>query len=95
MYGVQVPQGSFAGLRKTTAIPKDFTRVVPKPIIVVVKINGHPAQALLDSGSLGDFMSTTLADQLKVQRDTLAKPVLATSCTGLSFKSELWYKSQL
>ena len=75
VYGVQVPQESFAGLQKTTAIPKDFTHIVPKPVIVIVKINRHPIQALLDPGSLGDFMSTMLADQLKVQWDTLAKPL--------------------
>ncbi|KAF8995354.1 hypothetical protein BDQ17DRAFT_1430404 [Cyathus striatus] len=33
-----------------------------------IKINGHPVHALVDSGSLGDFMSTKLADQLKGSR---------------------------
>ena len=50
-------------------------RVCPKPVIVVVQINGQPCRALLDSGSLSDFMSTTLADQLKVKLELLDKPL--------------------
>ena len=38
-------------------------------------MNGHPARALLDSGSLGDFMSTTLADQLGVEKTVLETPL--------------------
>ena len=34
--------------------------------MVAVQINGHPARALIDSGSLADFMSTTLAEKLDV-----------------------------
>ncbi|KAG5634082.1 hypothetical protein H0H81_003468, partial [Sphagnurus paluster] len=73
--GVQIPKGTYAALERNAAIPKDFTRVVPKPVVVVVMVNGHPARALLDSGSLGDFMSSTLADQLKVPRIELVKPL--------------------
>jgi hypothetical protein len=43
--------------------------------MVKATVNGHPARALLDSGSLGDFMSSTLADQLNVQRSTLDVPL--------------------
>ena len=43
--------------------------------MVTVKIDGHPACALLDSGSLGDFLSSTLADQLKVKRVKLNTPI--------------------
>jgi hypothetical protein len=73
--GVQVPRGSYAALQRNAAMPKDFTRTVPKPVVIVVHVNGHPARALLDSGSLGDFMSTSLADQLKVQKVMLQKPL--------------------
>lgn len=38
-------------------------------------MNGKSARALIDSGSLADFMSTTLADQLRVKKDILAKPL--------------------
>ncbi|KIL59513.1 hypothetical protein M378DRAFT_1067799 [Amanita muscaria Koide BX008] len=51
----------------------DFKRVIPKPIVVEVRINGQAARALIDSGSEADFLSTTLADQLKLRKDLLAK----------------------
>ena len=38
-------------------------------------MNGHPVRALLDSGSLGDFISSTLVDQLAVKRETLDTPL--------------------
>lgn len=49
--------------------------LVPKPIVIVVQIDGHPARALLDSGLLGDFMSTSLPDQLMVVKMELKKPL--------------------
>ena len=60
-----------------------------KPIIVSVHINGQPVCALLDSGSLSDFMSTTLADQLKLKTDILTKPLpvqlaVSGSCTKVN-----------
>ena len=73
--GVQIPQGTIAALQRNASIPKDFTRVVPKPIVVVVWINGQPVHALLDSGSLGDFVSTSIADQLKLSKVELLKPL--------------------
>lgn len=62
-------------LQRNSATAKDFTRKVPKPLVVVVHINGHPARALIDTGSLADFMSVTLAEQLKVKRIPLEKPL--------------------
>lgn len=41
----------------------------------MVKVNGHACQALLDSGSLGDFVSTTLVDQLKLKTVELKEPI--------------------
>ena len=38
-------------------------------------MNDHPARALLDSGSLGDFMSSTLADQLGIKKEPLIVPL--------------------
>jgi hypothetical protein len=73
--GIQISHGTLAALQRNAAIPKDFMCVVPKPIIVVVHINGQPACALLDSGSLEDFISTTLADQLKLTKVELTKPL--------------------
>ncbi|KIJ40850.1 hypothetical protein M422DRAFT_256296 [Sphaerobolus stellatus SS14] len=50
-------------LEQNNSKPKDPTRHVPKPLIITIKINGQPARALVDSGSLSDFVSTTLVDQ--------------------------------
>ncbi|KAI1786253.1 hypothetical protein LXA43DRAFT_898332, partial [Ganoderma leucocontextum] len=44
-------------VQRNAAIPRDMRRVIPEPIVVVVLINGQPARALLDTGSLADFMS--------------------------------------
>ena len=40
--GIQVPQGSYTALERNATVMKDFKRPVPKPIVVVVHINGHP-----------------------------------------------------
>lgn len=74
-YGVQVPKGTYAALQCNAVTLKDFAWLVPKPVVIVVQINKHPARALLDSGSLGDFMSTSLADQLGVTKSELKKPL--------------------
>lgn len=62
-------------VERTAMQPRDFTRRLPRPIVVEVFVNGKPARALLDSGSLADFMSTTIADQLCVKKEVLAKPL--------------------
>ena len=41
--GIQVPQGSYAALEQNATVVKDFKRPVPKPIVVMVHINRHPA----------------------------------------------------
>jgi len=70
-----VPMESYGSIQRNAAKPRDVTRKVPRPIVITVKINGEPARALVDTGSMGDFMSTKLADQLQVQKITLAKPL--------------------
>jgi hypothetical protein len=62
----QVPSGH---LPRT----KDFTRRVPKPIVIMAHVNGQPVHALVDCGSLGDFISSALADQLCVSKIELEK----------------------
>ena len=54
--GVQVDRNKYPSLQHNTTQVKGNQRVLPKPIIVKVDINGRPARALLDSGSLGDFI---------------------------------------
>jgi hypothetical protein len=73
--GQQVAQGWYPAIQCNTAVTRDFRRLIPKPIVVVVHINRCPARALIDTGSLADFMSSTLADQLKIKWITLEKPL--------------------
>ena len=54
---------------------KDQSRKIPEPIVVLAKINGHQVQALLDNGSMADFLSTTVVDQLDLQSEQYAKPL--------------------
>jgi hypothetical protein len=73
--GAQVDRNKYPTLQRNAAQVKDKARILPKPLIVTVNINGHLARALLDSGSLGDFMSTNLADQLNVNTEWLEVPL--------------------
>lgn len=73
--GMQVAHGTFPAMQQNAASVKDPSWIVPKPVVITVKINGHPARVLIDSGSLGDFMSSTLADQLKLTKETLEIPL--------------------
>ena len=73
--GIQVDRNKYPALQRNAAQIKGNQRVLPKPIVVKVAVNGHPARALLDSGSLGDFMSTTLADQLGIEKESLSVPL--------------------
>ena len=73
--GIQVDKSKYPALQRNAAQVKGKQRILPKPIVVKVTVNDHPARALLDSGSLGDFMSTTLADQIGVQRTLLDSPL--------------------
>ena len=65
--GVQVDKGKYPALQRNAAQVRGNQRILPKPIMVKVTVNGHSARVLLNSGSLGDFMSSTLADQLQVK----------------------------
>ncbi|KAJ3964108.1 hypothetical protein EV361DRAFT_980736 [Lentinula raphanica] len=73
--GVQIPAGQYAGLQRNAARVKDPGRRIARPLVIVVRINGHPVTALLDSGSLCTLMSTTLVDQLKFKEELLASPL--------------------
>ena len=50
-------------------------RAFPMPVVISVRIDGHQCNTLINSGSLTDFMSTTLADQLKVNLENKAQPL--------------------
>ncbi|OSC97345.1 hypothetical protein PYCCODRAFT_1356070, partial [Trametes coccinea BRFM310] len=69
------PRDAPPPVQRNAAATKDFKRVIPEPIVVVVTVNGQPARTLLDSGSLADFMSTKLAHQLGITLHELDKPL--------------------
>ena len=73
--GVQIDRNKYPSLQRNAAQVKGNHRILPKPLVIKVMVNGHPARALLDSGSLGDFMSSTLADQLSIKRKILEAPL--------------------
>ncbi|TFY69891.1 hypothetical protein EVG20_g2958 [Dentipellis fragilis] len=52
------PAADSSMLERTSARVKDFDRRVPQPLVVSVLVNGEPTRALLDSGSMADFMSS-------------------------------------
>jgi hypothetical protein len=62
-------------IEKTTMWVKDRSRRLPEPIVVNVKVNGHPIRALLDTGSMADFLSTTVTDQLRLEKEVYVKPL--------------------
>lgn len=72
---MQIPRGSFPAVQRNAAQVKDSTRLVPKPVVVTVHLNDQPVRALIDSGSLGDFISSTVADQLNLTRKIFETPV--------------------
>ena len=39
---VQVPKGTYVAIQHNAAVAKDFKHLIPKPVVVVVEINGHP-----------------------------------------------------
>ena len=73
--GIQVDHNKYPSIQRNAAKIRDKERLLPKPVVIKVAINGEPARALIDSGSMGDFMSSTLVDQLKLKRDILEKAV--------------------
>jgi hypothetical protein len=54
---------------------KDADRILPRQIIVEALVNDRAVRALLDTGSMMDFISTKVVDQLRIKTDVLVKPV--------------------
>jgi hypothetical protein len=65
--GTQIPADGVKGISRTASMPRIFDRMVARPLVIVVRVNGEPVRALVDSGSLGDLVSTSLADQLRLK----------------------------
>ncbi|KAI0038291.1 hypothetical protein FA95DRAFT_1458214, partial [Auriscalpium vulgare] len=62
-------------IERNASRTKDLRRTLPRPIVLTVRVDGKPVRALLDTGSMADFVSTTLVDQLKLRTEVLAKPL--------------------
>lgn len=73
--GTYADNSTEPALQRNSAVTKDPARIVPKLITIIINVNGQPARALVDTGSLCDFMSTSLVDQLKLKKETLATPL--------------------
>ena len=72
---IQVDCNEYVAMQRNTAQAKMDERLLPRPVVVKISIDNQPARALIDSGSLGDFISSTLVDQLKLKRMLLDKAV--------------------
>ena len=72
--GVQVDRNKYTSIQRNAARTKDSNeRLLLKPVVIRVMVNNVPVRALIDSGSLGDFMSATVADQLNLKRTVFDK----------------------
>ncbi|KIN95766.1 hypothetical protein M404DRAFT_33908 [Pisolithus tinctorius Marx 270] len=49
--GVKVRDEDKLTLQRNSSIAKDFTQKIPKPLVVIVHVNGHPARTLWDTTS--------------------------------------------
>ncbi|CAG7852966.1 Transposon Ty3-I Gag-Pol polyprotein AltName: Full=Gag3-Pol3; AltName: Full=Transposon Ty3-2 TYA-TYB polyprotein; Contains: RecName: Full=Capsid protein; Short=CA; AltName: Full=p24; Contains: RecName: Full=Spacer peptide p3; Contains: RecName: Full=Nucleocapsid protein p11; Short=NC; Contains: RecName: Full=Ty3 protease; Short=PR; AltName: Full=p16; Contains: RecName: Full=Spacer peptide J; Contains: RecName: Full=Reverse transcriptase/ribonuclease H; Short=RT; Short=RT-RH; AltName: Full=p55; Contains: Re len=68
-------QGNGTLIERNAAKTRDIERCTPKPCVLDGFINGNPVRMLVDSGSMADFISTTLVDQLKIPYDNLEVPL--------------------
>ena len=70
----QGTEGAYS-LEKMSMRIKDQSRKVPEPLVVLATIDGHEVHTLIDSGSMADFVSTMVVEQLKLRKETYAKPL--------------------
>jgi hypothetical protein len=76
LYGTQVDKNKYVSVQRNAArVKRAENRILPKPVVIQVKINDLPMRALVDSGSLGDFISSTAVDQLKLKRVNFDSPL--------------------
>ena len=84
----------------SAAATRDPTCQIVEPLRIVVSINGHQACALMDSGSLGDFMAGAHTEQFQVRRTPLQTPLsvqLAAqgSCTKVNYGTTARFQYQM
>ena len=49
--------------------------MLPKPVMICIGVEDQPVHALLDLGSLGDFILLTVVDQLKLRQKLLDQAI--------------------
>jgi hypothetical protein len=97
--GVQIPADSVKGISRTASTPKLTNHTVARPLVIVVRVNGQPIRALVDSGSLGDLVSSSLVDQLWIRRQNLEDPLtlqlaVQGSCSKINHSVNVKFKYQ-
>ncbi|CAA7268278.1 unnamed protein product [Cyclocybe aegerita] len=95
----QMEENVLPAVQRNAALTQDPSRIVPNPIRVAVKINGNMCNALIDTGSLCDFMSSTVADQLRLKKKELATPLMVQlavlgSCSKVNFMTNAQFEYQ-
>lgn len=68
------PEGATT-IERTPLQIRDKTRRLPEPIVVEIMINGQPIRALLDTGSMADFISTSVVNYLRLPTEMYPKPL--------------------
>ena len=94
--GIVQAADRLTGVQCNAASVQDFTCLITKPIVIIGKLNGVPVRVLFDSGSLGDFVSTTISDQLKLKPVDLRTPIsLHLMVQGSRSKINIGAKAQI
>src|ERR1700743_782421 len=93
------PEG-IPAVERTTMRLKDKSRRLPEPIIVAVKVNGQTIRALLDTGSMADFISTTVVEQLKLPKEIYEKPLAVQlavhgSRSKINCRTTVWFQYKI
>ncbi|KAJ7465209.1 hypothetical protein FB451DRAFT_1402919 [Mycena latifolia] len=71
----QIPADGVKGISRTASMPHVMNRVIARPLVIVVRIKGEPVRALMDSRSLGGLISSSVVDQLRLERQELEDPI--------------------
>jgi hypothetical protein len=57
LHGVQVDRNKYVSIQRNASCVKEVgERVLPEPVVIRLMANGVPVRALVDTGSLGDFI---------------------------------------
>ncbi|KAJ3967597.1 hypothetical protein EV361DRAFT_929836 [Lentinula raphanica] len=73
--GVQIPSNQYAALQRNAARVKDPGRRIARPLVIVVRVNGHPVTALLDSGSFAVGRTRFSVEDQPESKGTVPVPV--------------------